>query len=1014
MALPWKTYKFGKLQQKFSYDSTSAVSSGQLGTLKTITDGKSNTTTLTRWKRSVPQSIRYADGRARAAVINDDGTIASVTDENGYKTCYDYDAMGRLAGVTYPSETQAGVCDTSRWAKTTLSFKPGYPAALGLPAGHWRQLIQTGQGRKTVLFDALWRPVVEQSLDLTNIDRTRSEVAKRYDAAGRLAFQSYPVSTIGNFTDVALKGTKTTYDALDRVKTITQDSELGPLTTVTDYMYNADGYYTRVRNPRGIYTRTFYQAFDEPTYDIPIRIQHANDYAFTEIARDPFGKPTSIKRRNGNGSIAVTRTYAYNTNQELCRIVDPETGATVMGYDGAGNLAWSASGVVSTIGCDPEGDHSAIAPRRIGRVYDARNRLKELRFPDGRGDTVTTYTPDGLVASLASYSAPGSTPNTTTYTYNRKRLLESERLHDGAQDWSVDYVYNANGHLGSLTYPSGLSLNLSVDALGRPRQVGTFATGISYHPNGAIKQFTYGNGIVHTLTQNVRGLPDSSKDAYGTTAFLNDGYDYDQNGNVAAITDGATSRSQRGNRTMTYDGLDRLTKVVSPMFGPEGANYVYDVLDNLTRTHIGGASKRDYYYCYDAKWQVAFVRKGPVCTGSTPSDAVWALGYDVQGNLSFKDAQTFDFDYGNRLRKIGTGLAYTYDGLGRRVTSKTGPSNPRTTTTFYSRDGRLLVQKDLSSSRTTENIHLGSSLIAKRTIGGTTPGGGPSISYVHTDALGSPVSTTGETRTASPHNEWEPYGLAAGNPGYTGIGFAGHFMDGSTGLVQMQQRYYDPRIGRFLSVDPVTALTHGDMRQFTRYAYANNNPYKFVDLDGRRSTVKNDQINIDLEDKSLPTITIPNTVGAKGISRADHNDHTYDVRTSSSLTPGQAAAGFKNNPTPGNDSPASSMGTLNDVGPIPTTDGTNMVKSFTVASPDPAKYTDITVNYTVAGQHDLAEGFVVRYGEIGANGITLRSYGEGNNWRQSPNYRNLPIVGWGPLVESTWQQNHQEIINGAR
>ncbi len=46
------------------------------------------------------------------------------------------------------------------------------------------------------------------------------------------------------------------------------------------------------------------------------------------------------------------------------------------------------------------------------------------------------------------------------------------------------------------------------------------------------------------------------------------------------------------------------------------------------------------------------------------------------------------------------------------------------------------------------------------------------------------------------------------------------------------QRYYDPVIGRFLSVDPVTANgnTGGN---FNRYWYANNNPYKFTDPDGR-------------------------------------------------------------------------------------------------------------------------------------------------------------------------------------
>lgn len=98
--------------------------------------------------------------------------------------------------------------------------------------------------------------------------------------------------------------------------------------------------------------------------------------------------------------------------------------------------------------------------------------------------------------------------------------------------------------------------------MGQPTQAGIYASGVSCHPNGAIKQFTYGNGITHTLTQNLRGLPDTSCDSYGacgSSSVLNDGYDYDANGNVAAISDGLTTGGVVGcgNRTMTYDGLDR-------------------------------------------------------------------------------------------------------------------------------------------------------------------------------------------------------------------------------------------------------------------------------------------------------------------------------------------------------------------------------------------------------------------------------------------------------------------------
>jgi RHS repeat-associated protein len=88
---------------------------------------------------------------------------------------------------------------------------------------------------------------------------------------------------------------------------------------------------------------------------------------------------------------------------------------------------------------------------------------------------------------------------------------------------------------------------------------------------------------------------------------------------------------------------------------------------------------------------------------------------------------------------------------------------------------------------------------------------------------------------------YAPYGeslnLAAGTF-MDGLGYTGHEMDADTGLTYMQQRYYDPKVGRFLSADPVgvDASTGGN---FSRYWYANNNPYKFTDPDGRQSAADN-------------------------------------------------------------------------------------------------------------------------------------------------------------------------------
>lgn len=81
--------------------------------------------------------------------------------------------------------------------------------------------------------------------------------------------------------------------------------------------------------------------------------------------------------------------------------------------------------------------------------------------------------------------------------------------------------------------------------------------------------------------------------------------------------------------------------------------------------------------------------------------------------------------------------------------------------------------------------------------------------------------------------QYEPYGQSIGKA-VDGVGYTGHVSDAASGLVYMQQRYYDPQIGRFLSVDPVTAYS-SPVGAFNRYRYADNNPYRFSDPDGRYS-----------------------------------------------------------------------------------------------------------------------------------------------------------------------------------
>ena len=107
------------------------------------------------------------------------------------------------------------------------------------------------------------------------------------------------------------------------------------------------------------------------------------------------------------------------------------------------------------------------------------------------------------------------------------------------------------------------------------------------------------------------------------------------------------------------------------------------------------------------------------------------------------------------------------------------------------------------------------------------------IEYVHTDPLGSPVAITNQAGQVIERMQYEPYGASIRQSNSDRPGYTGHVMDSQSGLTYMQQRYYDPQIGRFLSVDPVQANA-GMGSMFNRYWYASNSPYRFTDPDGRR------------------------------------------------------------------------------------------------------------------------------------------------------------------------------------
>ncbi len=100
------------------------------------------------------------------------------------------------------------------------------------------------------------------------------------------------------------------------------------------------------------------------------------------------------------------------------------------------------------------------------------------------------------------------------------------------------------------------------------------------------------------------------------------------------------------------------------------------------------------------------------------------------------------------------------------------------------------------------------------------------------------------------------------------------------------QRYYDPIIGRFLSVDPVTADGNTGAN-FNRYKYAANNPYRFTDPDGRLDKERKD---IERVDRRSILAKSPGSAGQMATSARSASASGSSRSNASTQTQGKTAA----------------------------------------------------------------------------------------------------------------------------
>ncbi|MGA1372599.1 MAG: RHS repeat domain-containing protein [Pseudomonadales bacterium] len=931
LGLPLTTTVNGRATDAFGYDTLGRrIWANQYGTriadyeyhtdplfkgaLKSVTDALGRKVEALNWKRGTPQQVKRADLTSVYQTVDNNGWIQSITGGRGFITTYTQDNMGRLTSIT-PSRTQ------QNWNAATIAYNWGANPV---------QTITSGNAETRVTYDAMLRPIEVRTRDTGT--GWLSHTKTTFNALNEVTFRSFPSATANPTTGVNIA-----YDMLGRV--ISETENVAP-NAATSYAW-LNQHRKTVTDPTGAVTTLHFTGYGGPGSEEIKKIVQPQGIT-TEMTLNIWGE-VERARQIGTGTWAVDQShyYYYDTRRRLCRSRTPEGGDTLYGYDAASQLTTQQKGAGSGTDC-PAPSGTAL----VTNTYDLRGRMTLRNFADaGTPDIAYTYDNDDNPLTVNRSGV------NWTYAYNELSLPTAATLVLDSRTYAQGYTYSNAAALTNYTLPSGKAVTQGVDGLGRVTSVsvdGTgIASGLTYHPNGAVAGATYGNGQVFSQTLTARQQTDRLRSVKGAELPVDLTYAYTARSQIASINDQTVANIDQ---TFTYDGIGRLTASTGPW---GNGTFQYDGLGNLRQRQVG---PRTIALSYDANNRLS----SHTDTAGSPR----SLSYDARGNVTALGALGFTYDFSDQPRTVlgpATG-SYTYDGHLRRVKQVVGGV---TRYSVYDASGSLIEIDEVSGPKT-DYIRASGMTLAR--IAGST------VTWLHHDHLGSAVAGTNSAGAVVWRESEQPFGedwvSAAANDNQAG--YTGHVEDAATGLTYMQARYYDPIIGRFLSIDPV-GFSPARPDMFNRYAYAANDPVNMFDPDGRVCKNRDDGNTDCITDDYF--VTFPTPVGFEDTDPDADDFHDYEVRSNSPRGEDETRQWVENNPVPSGGNAATEDGAPNDAMP-----GAPVVSYLTV---NKVTGREVVVNVTLPG-HPLGNGVVIR--EVvptSQETSAIRNMGEGNGALQA-------------------------------
>lgn len=810
------------------------------------------------------------------------GLVTSRTDANSQVTSYGYDPQSRMVSITGPYQ------QGSDHHTVDFSYHPGDTPGLDdysyAVASHFDVLHPDDPIQTVAFVDGLGRQT-ETKQDATVFtgrdnpggnDVMAVGGAIEFDSLGRLVKQWYPTTeplgTISAYnTNLSpVPPVQTTYDVADRV---TKEVRPSGATTTHDYGFGGSAdlgstvFTTTTTDNAGNQQRRYSDVRDN-TLIVDALPQDAPRLR-TRYAYDGLSQLLSVTDPGGN-----TTTHGYDLLGHVTSTDTPDAGLVQDTYDGAGNLVRKVDANLRAAG------------QAISYTYD-QDRLTAIDHPDGTPDVHYSYGDAGAAGNAAGrVTVVDDGARHQELTYDPLGAVASERstmkLHNlndetaESHTYTTDLSYDAFGRLLTLDYPDGEVLTHGYDSGGlldslvgeKAGHTYTYLDRLEYDQfqdrrfqqtgNGVWTEYTYGtkNRLVDRIqtvtpdrevqdlnysydkvgnvTQADNALPAPEPSLYGGPSTQS--YQYDPyyrlvsaNGHYAF----QGKKQRRYSSTLTLDDLGNITSktqtdeisdngrkwlvqqpttyTLDPTYGAEGPHQV---------THNGTRS-----YTHDA---------GGNLTGWTDDETGQRriVTWDATGHAS-------------SVADNGSTTRYTYDDTGRLAIER-GPGGEKAfVNQWYTVLNGEIAWKDVFAGTdriATQKAMPDGELEQKRY-------------FLHKDLQGSTNVITDPEGLVFEHLEYFPGGetwvLEHSDIHRTPYLYAGGYLDEVRGLINLGQRWYDPREEFLYSPDP--ALTQDpravvdDPSLLPAYTYAESNPVRLTDPDGRAPTSVRDRLRSDFD-----------------------------------------------------------------------------------------------------------------------------------------------------------------------